>query len=92
MDESFQLRTPQFANGAQPAPLAHDMLAMTLAAQQAASPAACAQARAKQDFSEGKEAEPLTELLLAGPDWQRAASTQTGCFNRIEVRRRLNPR
>ena len=46
MDESFQLRAKRLLNGRQPAPLDHDMLSAALSAQQSASPAACAQARA----------------------------------------------
>ena len=34
--------------------------------------------------------EPIVELLLGGPDWQRAISAQRGCFSRAEAGRRIN--
>ena len=89
MDDSFQLRANQMLNGRRaPAPLAHDVLSTALAAQQATSPTACAQARIQN--SAPRETEPLIELLLAGSAWQAAASDQQGCFNRAESKRRRN--
>jgi hypothetical protein len=92
MDESFQLRAKRLLNGRQPAPLDHDMLSAALAAQQSASPAACAQARAANGHSPNVGADPLTEILLAGSDWREAAEVQHGCFNRAEAGRHLKPR
>ena len=92
MDESFQLRAKRLLNGRQPAPLDHAMLTATLTAQQAVSPAACAQARAGNGHSPSAEGDPLTEIVLAAPGWQDAAQAQHGCFNRAEAGRRLNPR
>lgn len=92
MDESFQLRAKRLLNGRQPAPLDHEMLSAALAAQQAVSPAACAQARARNGHSPKAEADPLTEIVLAASGWQEAASAQHGCFNRAEAGRRLKPR
>ena len=88
MDESFQLRAKRMLGPRQPAPLDYDLLSATLIAQQAESPAARAQGRF--DRTRIVEAGPdlLTETLLAGPDWQAAASAQRGCFNRADVKRR----
>jgi len=85
MDESFHLRAARLLDGSEPARLDYGMLRATLAAQAAASEAARAQARAAPP-----PAEPIGEILLAGSAWKEAASAQRGCFNRAEVRRRLN--
>lgn len=91
MDESFQLRANRLLNGRRDAaPLDHDMLRATLAAQQAASPTASAQARAREKSAAPRESHPLTELLLGGSDWKEAASDQAGCFNRAESERGRN--
>ena len=92
MDESFQLRAKGLLNGRRPAPLDHELLSAALTAQQAATPAACAQARARNGHSSSVEADPLTEIVLAASGWQDAAREQHGCFNRAEAGRRLNPR
>jgi len=92
MDESFQLRGKRLLNGRRPAPLDHEMLSAALTAQQSASAAACAQARAANGHAPRAEADPLTEILLAGSDWREAAAAQHGCFNRAEAGRRLNLR
>jgi hypothetical protein len=88
MDESFQLRAKRLLGPRQPAPLDFDVLRATLTAQQAETPAARAQGR----FDRGRIVEDvpalLTETLLAGPDWQAAATAQRGCFNRTDVKRR----
>jgi len=88
MDESFQLRAERLLRGSRPARLDHAMLTAALAAQRAANGAppvvALDAAAAPSD--------PLTEILLAGPRWRQAASAQSGCFNRTEVKRRLNVR
>ena len=91
MDETFQLRARRMLGPRQPAPLDYDVLRATLIAQQAESPAARAQGR----FDRAGivvEAGPdlLTETVLAGPDWQAAATAQRGCFNRADVKRRRN--
>jgi len=85
MDESFRFRARRLLDGSEPAPLDYAMLRATLAAQAAASAAARAQARAVPP-----PAEPVGEILLAGSAWKEAVSAQRGCFNRAEVRRRLN--
>jgi hypothetical protein len=88
MDETFQLRMKRMLGPRQPASLDFDMLSASLIAQQAASPAARAQA--VYDRTHAAEAEPelLIETLLAGPEWQEAATAQRGSFNRAEVKRR----
>ncbi len=86
MDESFQLRARRLLDRRQPAPLDFSLLAATLVSQQAASPAARAQARR----AAAAPGDPLTEILLCGSAWQSAAAAQQGCFNRAEVKRRRN--
>ena len=88
MDESFQLGAKRLRDESRPAPLDHAMLTAALAAQRAANGVTCAVAHdtAAPPF------DPLTEILLAGPRWRQAASAQSGCFNRTEVKRRLNLR
>lgn len=86
MDESFQLRAERLLRGSRPAPLDHAMLTAALAAQRAANPPAAAR------DSAAAPSNPLTEILLAGPRWRQAVSAQSGCFNRTEVKRRLNVR
>jgi hypothetical protein len=85
MDETFQLRARRLREGSEPAPLDYSLLTASLAAQAAASGAARAQARAAPP-----PAEPIGEIVLAGSAWKEAVSAQRGCFNRAEVRRRLN--
>jgi hypothetical protein len=90
MDESFQLRARRLTGPPQPAPLDFAVLSAALVAQQAATPAARAQARFDLNKAPPPEAEPLVETLLAGPQWRQAASAQRFCFNRAEVKRRHN--
>ena len=89
MDETFQLRAHRLLGKRQATALDYSMLTAVLAAQRAA----CA-ARQAPDQANGCAApaggDPLTEIVLAGPDWQGAASAQRGCFNRAEVERRRN--
>ncbi len=88
MDESFQLRARRMLGPRQPAPLDYELLSATLIAQQSGSPAARAQGRFDRTAAVEPEPELLTETVLAGPEWQEAASAQRGCFNRAEVKRR----
>jgi hypothetical protein len=90
MDESFQLRAKRLSGQPQPAPLDFQMLSSALIAQQATTPAARAQAAFDRNIAPPPEAEPLVETLLAGPQWRQAASAQSFCFNRAEVKRRHN--
>lgn len=88
MDETFHLRAKCLLGARRPAPLDFSVLSAALVAQQAASPAARAQARHDARAGPAPAADPLIETLLAGPHWQVAASAQQGCFNRAEVKRR----
>jgi hypothetical protein len=88
MDETFQLRARRLLDRAGPAPLDYAMLSASLSAQQGASAAARAQSRAAA--ARDTSADPLSEILLAGPEWRRAAGAQRGCFNRAESVRRRN--
>ena len=90
MDETFQLRARRVLGPREPAPLEYDILSATLIAQQADSPAARAQIRFNRAAAVAGEPELLTETVLAGPEWQVAASARRGCFNRAEVKRRRN--
>ena len=89
MDESFQLRARRMLDRRQAAQLDFSMLSATLAAQQSATPAARAHLLVPPAAVDAG-GDPLTEILLAGPDWPRAASAQRGCFNRAESKRRRN--
>ncbi len=67
------------------APLDHAVLLAALAAARAAGIAA------KTGQGAGAaaiEEEPITEILLAGPDWRQALTAQRGSFNRDEAERR----
>jgi hypothetical protein len=88
MDESFQIRARRDSRK-RPAALDFSMLTAALEAERAAR-AAATPASPVSDGAQPAEGEPLTELLLAGPDWQKAASAQHGCFNRAESKRRRN--
>jgi len=88
MDESFQLRAKRLLAGDRPAALDFSVLTACLSAQQAASPAARAQAVAPMPGAADAGTDPIEEILLCGPGWRQAASAQSGCFNRAEVRRR----
>jgi hypothetical protein len=92
MDETFQLRIKRPIGPVRPAPLDFQMLSAGLIAQQAATPAARAQAAFDRKGAAAPEAEPLVEALLAGPHWREAASAQHFCFNRAEVKRRHKTR
>jgi hypothetical protein len=86
MDDTFQLRANRPTGKRHKAALDFSMLTAALAAQRAVGatePVGVPNAGAPL-------ADPLTELLLAGPDWRWAASAQRGCFNRAESRRRRN--
>lgn len=90
MDESFQLRAKRLLGESRAASLDFSVLSAALSAQQAASPAARAQAESAPAAGEDEAAEPIEEILLCGPGWRSAASAQKGCFNRAESKRRRN--
>jgi hypothetical protein len=83
MDETFQLRANRLTGKRHKAALDFSMLTAALAAQRAAIATEPVLPNAG-----APEGDPLTELLLAGPHWRRAASAQRGCFNRAESKRR----
>ena len=88
MDETFQLNAGRLLRKRSAPPLDFSLLTAALAAQRAAG--AGGPAREPAPLGAPGEGDPLTEILLAGPEWQRAASAQRGCFNRAEVKRRRN--
>jgi len=77
MDLSFFRRAEQRFASRTPADLDFDMLVATLRAQREASPAATAPAPAPAP----RFADPIAEILLAGPGWREAVAAQRGCFN-----------
>ena len=89
MDETFQLNAGRLLRKRSAAPLDFPLLTAALAAQRAAA-GATGPAREPAPLPAPGEGDPLTEILLAGPEWQRASSAQRGCFNRAEVKRRRN--
>ena len=85
MDESFHLRNGRADAEPQPAPLDYALLTAALIAQQAATPAARAQARFDSLAAPGPETDQLIDTVLAGP-----GGSPPGCFNRAASGRRLN--
>ncbi|HET9641072.1 MAG TPA: hypothetical protein VFP12_17915 [Allosphingosinicella sp.] len=79
MDLSFFRRAEQRFASRAPARLDFGMLIATLRSQRDSAPAASAQ----EDFSAPAEAfaDPIAEILLAGPGWREAVAAQRGCFN-----------
>ena len=71
MDETFQLRARRLLGKREPAPLDFSVLAAGLQSQQAASPAARAQARSGECAVHAAESDPLSEIVLCGPGWPR---------------------
>jgi hypothetical protein len=90
MDESFQRRAGTSQGESQPAPLDYSMLSAALIAQQAATPAARAQARFDTGAAPRRATDILIETVLSASDTFIGASARLGCFNRAEVRRRFN--
>lgn len=82
MDQGFLLRAQRLLGQVRPARLDLDLLTAAIAARQAASPAARAQAGGPGRREPAADADALAELLLAGPDWRRAAASRRGCFTR----------
>jgi hypothetical protein len=85
MDLSFFRRAEQRFAGRTAAGVDYGMLVAMLQTQQAASAAARAQALWA---SVPSLADPLVELLLAGPGWRGAVAAQRGCFNPAFARQR----
>ncbi|HEX8064258.1 MAG TPA: hypothetical protein VF535_13715 [Allosphingosinicella sp.] len=78
MDLSFFRRAEQRFASRAPARLDFGMLVATLRAQRDSGPAAGARAVSTPAAS---LADPIAEILLAGPAWREAVTTQRGCFN-----------
>jgi len=77
---AFLQRARRMLGESAPAPLDHGLLVAALAGR----------AGIPTPSREAAIEEPLVELLIAGPDWQRAARAQGGCFNRAEAGRSRN--
>jgi hypothetical protein len=86
MDLGFLRRAEQRFASRAAARVDFGMLVAALKAQQESSPAARAQAALAAPHN---LADPLVEILLAGPDWRRAVAAQGGCFHRGLARQRL---
>ena len=78
MDLSFFRRAEQRFASRTPARLDFGMLVATLRTQRDACPAA---ARAAAATPAARFADPIAEILLAGPAWREAVTVQGGCFN-----------
>ena len=83
MDLSFFRRAEQRFASRTPARLDFGMLVATLRSQREAGPAAPMPAAAP---AAPRLADPIAEILLAGPAWREAVAAQGGCFN-LEVAR-----
>ena len=79
MDLSFFRRAEQRFASRTPARLDFGMLVATLRSQRESAPAACAGASASAPAE--RFADPIAEILLAGPGWREAVAAQRGCFN-----------
>jgi hypothetical protein len=79
MDLSFFRRAEQRFASRAPAGLDFGMLVATLRTQRDSAPAASARAGAPDPAT--SLADPIAEILLAGPDWREAVAAQRGCFN-----------
>jgi hypothetical protein len=77
MDLSFFRRAEQRFASRTPARLDFDMLVAALRTQRDSAPAAVARAEPPA----ARFADPLAEILLAGPAWRDAVAAQRGCFN-----------
>ena len=80
MDLSFFRRAEQRFASRTPARLDFGMLVATLRSQRELRPAAEMRPAAP------RFADPIAEILLAGPAWRDAVTAQRGCFN-LEVAR-----
>jgi len=78
MDLSFFRRAEQRFASRTPASLDFDMLVAALRSQCEAGPAALIRAAAP---TAPRFADPIAEILLAGPAWHEAVAAQGGCFN-----------
>ena len=76
MDLSFFRRAEQRFASRTPARLDFGMLVATLRSQRTAGPAALTRTAPAPSL-----ADPIAEILLAGPGWREAVAAQGGCFN-----------
>jgi hypothetical protein len=81
MDLSFFRRAEQRFASRTPARLDFGMLVAALRTQREAGPAL-----ARAAAPAATVADPIAEILLAGPSWREAVAAQRGCFN-LEVAR-----
>jgi hypothetical protein len=79
MDLSFFRRAELRFASRTPARLDFGMLVATLRLQREAAPAASSRAAASAPGA--PFADPIAEILLAGPAWREAVAAQRGCFN-----------
>ena len=77
MDLSFFRRAEQRFASRTPARLDFDMLVATLRSQRDSGP----ESLGRSAPAPARFADPLAEILLAGPAWREAVSAQRGCFN-----------
>ena len=78
MDLSFFRRAEQRFASRTPARLDFGMLVATLRSQREAAPVGGGEATAPRA---ARVADPIAEILLAGPAWREAVAAQRGCFN-----------
>lgn len=78
MDLSFFRRAEARFAGQTPARLDYGLFVAALHAQRAAAPSPRAQRAAA---SMARLADPIAEILLAGPCWREAVAAQGGSFN-----------
>ena len=78
MDLSFFRRAEQRFASRTPAGLDFGMLVATLRSQRDSAPTASARA---VPAAAARIADPIAEILLAGPAWREAVTAQRGCFN-----------
>ena len=75
MDLSFFRRAEQRFASRTPARLDFDLLVATLRSQREVAPVPRTRTAAP------RLADPIAEILLAGPAWREAVAAQGGCFN-----------
>jgi len=78
MDLSFFRRAEQRFASRTPARLDFGMLVATLRSQRESAPASPTRPAAAPA---PRFADPIAEILLAGPAWREAVAAQGGCFN-----------
>jgi hypothetical protein len=76
MDLSFFRRAEQRFASRTPARLDFDMLVAALRTQRESRPSGTIASAPVPHF-----ADPIAEILLAGPAWREAVAAQRGCFN-----------